>query len=116
MLITKKPSKINFVNAAGLIIFGLIVDIIGALIGWIPGISLLISVIGWSIVNLWLTLLGIGFMNGRRIGTMFTSMIVEAVPVLNILPGFTVAIIAIIIMVKSEEKLGIKLPKVGVTK
>jgi hypothetical protein len=113
MAILRKTPRINLLNAASLVTFAIFADIVGAIISLIPGVSILVTIVGWLILNLWFTMLGVGFMDGRRIGTMLASIVVEAMPVLNILPGFTVAVIAIIIMVKSEDKLGIKLPIVS---
>lgn len=96
-------------GAAAMITLALVADVIGALLGLI-GASILIVIPFWIIMYLWFTLLGISLMNARRLGTAITGSVIEMIPVLNILPGFTVAIIAIIIMIKSEDKLGITLP------
>ena len=105
-----KPSpRINTLNAIGLISLAALLDIISL----IPLINIAVDLLAMIIFGLWFYLLGVGFINPRRFITALAALIVEFIPILSGLPGFTVAVIATIVMVKSEDRLGFKLPLLG---
>lgn len=104
-----KPRRINSLNA-GLLIF---VAIIFDLLSIIPFLNVITSFVAWLIFLVWFYILGVGFINPKRFATIAISFIIGVIPILSILPELTIAIIATIIMVKSEDRLGIKIPSIG---
>ena len=100
------PQRIDNVTAGLMITVAVIFDILSL----IPLLNILVDIIAWLIFGLWFTLRGISFLNPRRFATFAVSFIVGLIPILSILPELTLAIIATILMVKSEDRLGIKLP------
>lgn len=66
--------------------------------------------IAWVTFTIWFYLLGVSPFNVRRLAVIGTSVIIEMFPKLSLIPSVTIGVIAIIVMVKSEDKLGIKLP------
>jgi hypothetical protein len=104
-----KPQRINSLNAGLLILAAIIFDLLSI----IPLINVITAFVAWLIFGVWFYLLGVGFMNPKRFATIAVSLIIGVIPVLSVLPELTVAIIAIIIMVKSEDKFGLKIPLSG---
>lgn len=113
--------KINTVQALGLITVAVMFDLAGLvlnLIGLIPiigqliawPVSILVNIVGIIVFAVWYFLLGFGWTNPKRLAAMFGGGLIELIPVLNALPGFTLAAIVTIVTVKAEETLGIKLP------
>ena len=101
-----RPQRINNITAGFMIAVAIVFDLISI----IPFINILVDIVAWLVFGFWFALLGVGFINPRRFAVMATSFIVGAIPVVSTLPELTVAIIVTILMVKSEDKLGIKLP------
>lgn len=92
------------------IIFMPMVAVFFDILDLIPGINLVAGIGFWIVMTLWLTLLGVSMFSVRRLATAGASIIIGVIPFLSALPQLTLATIAIILMVKSEDSLGIKLP------
>lgn len=105
----QKPQRINNFQGASLILVAIILD----LLSLIPVVNILVSGLAVLIFGVWFYMLGVGFINPRRFAAAAMSFLVEIIPFISWLPGITVAVITTIIMVKSEDKLGIKLPVPG---
>ena len=105
-----KPQRIDNIIAGLMIFTALIFDVLSI----IPWVNIITDIAAILLFGLWFMLLGVGFMNPRRIATWATAGIIEAIPILSILPGITVGVAATIFMVKLEDKTGLKIPgKVG---
>lgn len=88
------------------IIFMPVIALCFDLIAIIPGTNLL----AWIVLGIWFLLLDVNIFSARNMAATVTSAIIGLVPVLNLLPEITLAVIVIIFMIKSEDKLGIKVP------
>lgn len=60
-------------------------------------------------IYLWLALLGVSFIDGKKRGSKFASVIatsvIELIPVLDALPGMTIGLIALVHSSRQEDKL-----------
>ena len=101
----KKP-RISLASMILMPAFALTFDLFSLL----PFINFIIAPIAWIIFTIWLFLEGVSPFSGRRAAVVMSSFIIGLIPVLSMLPEITVGIISIIFMVKSEDKLGLKLP------
>jgi hypothetical protein len=99
---TPKGSRIGIASMVMMPAVALFFD----LISFIP----FVGALAWVVFTFWLHLLGVELWSARKFATMGTSTIMELIPVLSVLPTVTIGIIAIIIMVKFEERTGIKIP------
>ena len=88
----------------------ILVAIVFAFISIIPLINLISGFIYFLTLNFWLLLNGVNPFSGKTLVTNITAMIVEFIPFVSWLPAEVIATIAIIIMVKSQDKLGVKMP------
>lgn len=104
-----KKSRINNFSAGSLILVALLLD----LVSLIPVVNIVSSFLAILIFGVWFYILGVGFINPKRFATAIIALVVEMVPVISWLPGLTAAVIATVIMVKSEDRLGIKIPSIG---
>lgn len=109
----KKKSKIGNIGAAIFIGFAAITDAAT----FIPLVGDFAGPIFWVLASVYLWKAGLGIINGRRLGTSVISMVAEMVPLVQALPTITVAALAIVTMVRLEEKTGISLKgkKPGIT-
>lgn len=60
----------------------------------------LLSAVAWLTFYFWFKLHGIHFNTAKRALTMGSGFIIELIPVLNILPGWTLAVILVILTTK----------------
>lgn len=113
----ENKKRINAITAGAMIFVALALDLSGLLLDTLfffaPIFGFIISFIAWILFAIWFLLLGIGLLSARRLAAFGSGIVIEAVPVLNMLPGITVSVVAIIIMVKLEDRLGVKLPGAG---
>jgi len=107
-----EPTKRQRINSVA-IIFMVAIAIIFDLISLIPFVNIVSELIAYAIFGLWFYLLGVGFMNPKRFAVAAVSAIIGFIPFLSMLPELTVAVIVVILMVKSEDRLGIKMPSLG---
>jgi hypothetical protein len=105
----RKPQRIGIVSIIFLIITAIIFD----LISLIPFVNIVSGLIAYAVFGIWFYILGVGFMNPKRFATAAVSAVIGFIPFLSMLPELTIAVIVVILMVKSEDTLGIKLPGVG---
>ncbi len=103
----KASPKINGLSAIGLTVVALVFDILSL----VPLLNIITGLVGWFIFSLWFFLLGFGLLEGRRLVTIMSSMIIEVVPLLSWLPTMTIGVIALILMVNLKGVL--PLPKVN---
>ncbi|MEA1929547.1 MAG: hypothetical protein U9M92_01500 [Patescibacteria group bacterium] len=98
--------KISWLSAAFLIVVALVLD----LISLIPIVNIIVAPTAWIIFGLWLYILGVGLLNMRRLAAPIISLIIEVIPAVSVIPSLTLAMIITIVIVRFEEKSGIKLP------
>lgn len=99
----KKPERIGLVTMIFAPMLALLFDLLSS---FIP----IVGSILWIVFAIWFFILGISPLNLKRLATMLSSVVIELIPLVSILPSITVGVIAIIVMVKLEDKVGIKLP------
>lgn len=81
------------------------------LVGLIPFVGLFLAPLAWIVFAIWFYLEGVSIFSVRRLVTMLVSMLGEMIPFVGMLPLLTISVLVMISMVKSEDVLGIKLPK-----
>ena len=98
-----------------MIAVALLFDAMNAGINFIPFLgqilSVLVSIVAYCTFGFWFMKRGVGFANPKSAASFFGSGLIEAIPVLNILPGVTIGVALTIAMVQLEDKTGIKMPK-----
>ncbi len=100
----QKQHRMGWVGISGLLVVGIILD----LVTLIPGAGTLLAPPVWIAINTYLWIIGCGIVNAKRLSTSLISMVGEMIPALQALPINILGIIAIIIMVRLEDKTGIK--------
>lgn len=111
---TTQTNRIDTGTGAMMIAVALLFDTMNAGINLIPFLgqvlSVLISIFAYCTFAFWFMKRGVGFANPKRAITFFGSGLIEAIPVLNILPGITIGVVLTVLMVQFEDKTGIKTP------
>jgi signal transduction histidine kinase len=104
--IDSSTGKLLVIVAFGLDFFqGIIgaLPFVGAILS--PMISLLVFLIFW----MWLKLHGVSITDSiERIAIMFGGFLVELIPILNILPAWTLTIFITVLLVRNKDKREIK--------
>ncbi len=103
----KKKSK-KHIGAAAIAVL-VVLAIIADLIGLIPFVEDFAIVVYWFIVAVYLWYKGYGFVNSRRIAVMVIDVVIGMIPGVQALPQITAGIIAVIVMIRIEEKTGISI-------
>lgn len=108
----KIPSEVRAQMLAVAVLF----DLVNATVNLIPFLgqvfSVLISIVGYCLFGFWFMKRGVGFVDPRKAASFFGSSIIEAIPILNILPGLTLGVFLTIAVVQLEDKTGVKTPSV----
>ncbi|CAN5709650.1 hypothetical protein BH11PAT2_BH11PAT2_08620 [soil metagenome] len=102
--------KVSNLNAVGIITIALILDafqfllsltVIGALF------DVFVAMVAWIIFFVWFFLMDIKYLSGKKsmtkILSVFGSLGIEAIPVVDDLPGLTVGVIGVIWSSRKEE-------------
>ncbi len=84
---------------------------VGDLISLIPLAGDIVSPIFWTIVGLYFYTKGMGFFNGRRLAVAAVSFVAEMIPAIQELPFLLAGIIAVLFMIRVEDKTGLSLVK-----
>lgn len=92
--------RIDNITAAAMITIAIIFD----LFSLIPIVNIITTIAAWFIFITWFYMKGVGFINPKRFATAATSIIVELIPFLSMLPGLTLAIIVTIFMLRNEDR------------
>lgn len=102
-----------------MVVVALLFDLVNAAVNLIPFLgqvfSILISIVGYCTFGLWFMKRGVGFVDPRKAASFFGSGIIEAIPILNILPGLTIGVFLTILVVQLEDKTGVKTPSLKKT-
>ncbi len=98
-------------------IFDIAQIVLVAVLGWIGGVGFIapwiFTVLGGLIFGVWFTVKGASIINGRRATSFGLGAIIEAIPGLNALPGWTVAVGLALTATRAED-MGLKLPTVKI--
>lgn len=115
---SRQPSRIDTGTGAMMIAVALLFDTMNAGINLIPFLGqilgVLVSIVAYCTFGFWFMKRGVGFTNPKRAVTFFGSGLIEAIPILNVLPGVTVGVVLTVLMVQFEDKTGIKMPSAKV--
>ena len=91
-----------------------ILAIVGDLVSLIPIVGTFVGPIFWITFAIFLWMKGFGFLNPKRIAVMGVDMVIKMIPFLQEIPvELLIGVIAVVAMIKFEEKTGIKLPGTG---
>ena len=95
------------------IVFWIAFAALADLLSLIPFVGDFVGPIFWVCASIYLWKVGCGLLNARRLATSLISMIAEMIPGVQEFPLILAGIIAIIIMVRVEDKTGISVPGIG---
>lgn len=92
--------RISNFQAVALISLSVVFD----LLSLIPIVDWIVLILYWIIFPIWFKLLGISLLQARKMGSLMVTSVIEAIPFVSMLPGFTVSTILIIKNVRKEDK------------
>lgn len=108
-----------------MIIVAIFIDIVLALLNLIPVLGWvliwIINVPVWLMFFIWFRIKGIHFRSAKRVLTMSGGFLLEMIPILNVLPAWTLMVVLIVGSVKAQDlatKMGVPasvVQKVGKT-
>ena len=111
----KQEIRIDKTTGVVMVAVAVLFDAVNAGLNLIPllgqVLAVLVSIIAYLTFGFWFLRRGVGFVNPKRAASFFGSAIIEAIPVLNILPCITVGVALTVLVVQLEDKTGIKMPK-----
>lgn len=85
----------------------------------IPGVGDVLGWLSWIMFAIIFWIKGLGFFSPKKLAISIVSVVTELVPGVQALPTITAGVIAILVMTRAEDKLGISLnpmqKKPGVT-
>lgn len=87
----------------------LITAVIADLLSLVPFVGDIVGPIFWVCVSIYLWSIGCGLLNARRLATSIISMVAEMIPLVQELPLIFAGALAVIILVRIEDKTGKKL-------
>lgn len=100
--------KINKETAFIMVGVALFIDLIVILLNFIPGpgwiIIWLVNVIVWSTFYIWFKVKGVSFSTSRRALSLGGGLLIEMIPIIDILPAWTMAVVLIIRSSWKEDK------------
>lgn len=107
--------RIDWIAAILMIWLALFYDGIQFLLNFIPVVGNLLSAIliglwAWLSFYIWFKIKGVNFSKPTRSITLFGAGITEMVPLLNVLPAWTLAVLILIATTKAEDTIGLKIP------
>lgn len=101
-------SKISKGAAVIMVCVAIFIDIAQFLLNFIPGpgwiIIWIVNAIVWSTFYIWFRSKGVNFSGTKKSRNLATAFVFELIPILDALPGWTVAITLTIRSVWKEEK------------
>ncbi len=80
---------------------------------FIPAVGDIVDPIFWACAVAYLWHKGLGIVNGKRIAVEAISFIAELIPGVQEFPTIFIAAVAIVVMSRTEDKIGIKIPGKG---
>lgn len=91
---------------------------VGDALSLIPFVGAIVGPIFWIIIGIYLWTKGMGILNGRKLAVTAVSFVSEIIPIVQELPMLLAGIIAILFIIRVEDKTGLSLMnpmKKGVT-
>lgn len=70
-----------------------------------PVVAFLITVWAWLSFYVWFKMKGVSFGSAKRASAMVGGALIEMLPVINMLPAWTLSVATIIITTRAEEKI-----------
>jgi hypothetical protein len=103
-----KSRKIGFSTSFLMIVLAVTFDVIQVLFNLAPVIGNILSVIlintfAWVSFYVWFKILGVDFSKPSRMGTMVGSGFIEMIPIVNVLPTWTLAVVILIASTNVKE-------------
>lgn len=104
-----KKRRISSIQAIFMLAVAGVFDLIQFLISFIPYvgwiISVFLSIFVWLTFYMWFKLNGISFLDkGARLAiTFFLGAIIEVIPIINILPGWTLSVVLMLLIIRAED-------------
>lgn len=102
--------RISAIESGLMIAVAVIYDLIQAALVWILGWvgvgfigAWLVTIWATMTFGLWFTLKGASIMSGKRAATLGLGTLIEAMPLLNSLPGWTVSTIISLFVTRAED-------------
>lgn len=77
----------------------------------IPGLGDILGIVFWTIASVYLYTKGVGMFSGKKIATSAISFVVELIPAIQALPALTAGIIAVLLIIRIEDKTGMSIVK-----
>ncbi len=84
----------------------MVIATVGDLISLIPGGGDIVSPIFWGLMALYFWKKGMGLFNGRRFAAAAISFVAELIPAVQELPLLLAGIIAVLFIIRIEDKTG----------
>jgi len=112
----KQP--INYRISGGMSTILILLAGLADLLTLIPFVGDVVGPLFWVLASIYFWKAGLGLVNGRRLATTVVSTVIELIPAAQAFPAILAGIIAVIVMVRIEDRTGISLTpakKVGVT-
>jgi hypothetical protein len=106
-----QKTKLDWLTIALLVTIALLFDLLSV----VPFLNIITNFIAWFTLGALFWFLGIGF-NFRKLIAPVISFVIEFIPLVSLIPSITLAVIITTLVVKSEERLGLKIPKVNPVK
>lgn len=100
------------IGTAG-IVFWVALAALADLFSLIPFVGDIVGPIFWICASIYLWKVGCGLLNARRLATSLISMVAEMIPIVQEFPLILAGMIAVIVMVRAEDKTGISVPGIG---
>lgn len=107
----QKPPRVSAITLFFMIMISIVLDgvqflltltVVGALFAW------LVTALAMCIFGVWFLLLGINYFSGRKAGlkmaSMFSSVVIELVPILSALPGITIGVLGVVAASRLEDR------------
>jgi hypothetical protein len=103
-----KPKPKYRMGIVGIVILILLATI-ADLLSLIPFVGDFVGPIFWVMVSIYLWKIGCGLINSKRLATEIISIVIEVIPVAQEIPSIIICMAIIIILVRVEDKTGIKM-------
>lgn len=107
---TQTPHRISTTTAFFMIVVAVLLDLIQFVFTLFVITSLLSELVTFfalCVFGVWFAILGVNYFSGKKVGlklaSVFTSAIVELVPLIDGLPAITAGVVGIIVSVRKED-------------
>ncbi|MBI2097836.1 MAG: hypothetical protein HYT46_02815, partial [Candidatus Vogelbacteria bacterium] len=95
--------RISAIESGLMIAVAIIYDLVQIALTWLFIGSWLMTIWAGMTFGLWFTLKGASIISGRRAASLGIGAIIEAIPLLNALPGWTVSVIISLSVTRAED-------------